>query len=59
MSGQASLNLGIEPLTDTTVIDVDVHLSYSSLLEIRPTAYEGGVDRGRLNDAPFLEAMPR
>lgn len=33
MSGQSVLNLDVEPLTDTTVIDADVHLSYSSLLE--------------------------
>lgn len=43
-----------------TRIDAEYdELAIGDRIEIRPVEYDGGLDRGRLDDAPFFEAIPR
>ena len=60
----APLVIGLVELEEGPRVLVGVDAAYDGLeigdaVEIRPVAYEGGVDRGRLAEAPFFEAVPR
>lgn len=60
----APLIVGLVELDEGPRVLASIDAEYDALaigddVEMQPVAYEGGVDRGRLADAPFFEAVPR